>query len=78
MFNPFKYRYDAIFLQEEGEDAVLQLNQGAEEKLARIPKRLIPKEIQTGQNFTLTFQPKDSAKKDESEALKKLLQDLIS
>jgi hypothetical protein len=77
MFNPFKYRYNANFLQEEGIDAIVKLNKGSVDREIRIPRALIPKEIQPGQNFTLTFQPQDAAKTDETKALKDLLQELI-
>jgi len=73
MFNPFKYRYHANFLQEEGPDAIVRLN----EEQIRIPRSLLPKEILPGQNFSLTFQPEESAEQDESKTLKKLLQELI-
>jgi hypothetical protein len=78
MFNPFKYRYQAHLISEEGDDAILQIQNGQLHQNVRVPKSLLPKELAPGQKFTLTFQPEESAKKDEYESLKMLLQDLIT
>ena len=78
MFHPFKYRYSAKILREEGEYAVLQISSQKEDKLIHFPISMLPQGLAVNDQFTLTLQPEESAKREESETLKQLLQELIS
>lgn len=77
MFHPFKHRYQATFLREEGSDAVLKLQKGADTHETRLPRALLPKEVTLGDAFALTLQPESMAKEEAHSTMKQLLEDLI-
>lgn len=77
MFNPFKYQYMAKLLKFDGENAILHLKSGALDQKISVPISLLPKELQEGQDFTLTFQPTEAAENAEEKTLKRLLAELI-
>lgn len=78
MFNPNEYQYTATLKSEDGELAILSLQNGAKQVDVSVPKTLLPKEIKIGETFTLKFLPTEAAKKGEYETLRKLLEDLIN
>jgi len=77
MFNPFKYKYQAKKIADDGADAILQIQNGQIYQDVRMPRALLPQEIQPGQSFTISFQAEETAKTGEYESLKRLLQELI-
>jgi hypothetical protein len=77
MFNPYKYKYQANFEEEDGQNAILKVFTGAYEEIVRIPRSLLPTELKLGETFTLTLQPQEAATSDEADSLKELLNELI-
>lgn len=78
MFSPFKYQYDASLINEEADDAFIHIKQtGGNEYTIKLPKSLLPKELENGQAFQLSFQAKETAQANETETLKLLLNSLI-
>lgn len=77
MFHPFKYRYQATLLREENGQAVLKVQMGAEEHELRLPRSMVPKEVQAGGSFALTMQPENSANEEAQHTMQKLLEELI-
>lgn len=75
--NPFQYQYEATYLTEEGEEATIELKQGARNQTIKIPKTLLPSEFKPGSSFVVKIQDPESAKQTEMETLKSLLQSLI-
>lgn len=77
MFSPFKYQYNARYLQDQAESALVELQQGSVRTQVSLPKSLLPKELTPGQEFKLNFQSKESAQENEVETMKRLLEELI-
>ncbi len=76
-FHPCKHQYEATFLGQEDESALLNIKQGTLSDHLRIPLKLVPPEIQVGETFILNFQSQETAKEGETETLKHLLKELI-
>lgn len=57
---------------------ILEISSQKESKLIHFPESMLPQHLNMGDKFTLTIQPEESAKREEAETLKQLLQELIS
>ena len=78
MFHPYKYKYLATYLKDEGTTALIKIMVGTISEELHIPKTLLPKEVQIGQNFSICLQPEETISQNEEATLKKLLTELIS
>lgn len=78
MFNPSKYSYRARQIGEEGTDAFLQLEQGAESQIVRFPKVLLPPQTEWEEGLQISVHPPQIKPHDEVKNLKELLQELIN
>ncbi len=76
-FHPFKHQFQALYLKDEGPNAVLALRRGSVEETISFPKALLPLELELGGSFVLSLQPQEAIQKSEAEALKSLLAELI-
>lgn len=77
-FNPLQHRLLARYLQDQGADqARLSLRIGAKEHEIIFPKDLLPSELNPGEEFLFSLQPKELLEKKEADILKELLQELI-
>ncbi len=77
MFNAFKYQFEATFLREENGMGVVRLQSGAVDETLTLPKALIPKEVEPGQSFHLSMQPREVAEQGQYESMRRLLENLI-
>jgi hypothetical protein len=77
MFHPFKYKYLATYLKDEGHSALIKVSAGTCSEELLIPKTILPKEVQIGQNFSVCLQPEDTINESEEATMKKLLTELI-
>jgi hypothetical protein len=78
MFHPFEYQYQTRYLRdEEGDMALLELQSGAKSVQTRLPKSLLPKEVQPGDSFSLCMQPKECLRNKEERTMKELLGELL-
>lgn len=78
MFNPHENRYRAVLFGLEGDIAILQISNGIHNEEIKVPGKLIPKQIKTGDELIMNFIPIEHAEKTESESLRMLLKELLS
>ncbi len=75
-WNPFQYQFAATYLQDEGDEAVLELQKGAMTLSIRVSKKILPPELVSGQSFQIQMKDTQAAKEDELATLKRLLEEL--
>ncbi len=77
LWNPFQFQFNATYLADEGDLAVLELRKGATVEQVRFPKTLLPPGQQVGSSFCLKMEDSETAKTGEIHALRQLLSELI-
>jgi hypothetical protein len=77
-FHPFKYKYQATALEQEGKFVRVLLSAGPHQSQALLPAHILNAQaLTTGTPFTLCVQPEASLKETETETLKALLTELL-
>ncbi|QQR55255.1 hypothetical protein IPG41_01705 [Candidatus Peregrinibacteria bacterium] len=76
-WNPFKFKYNAAYLKEEGSHAILELRRGTQTELIYFPKSLLPLEATVGSSFTLKIEDSETAQSSEAKTMQRLLEQLI-
>lgn len=77
LWNPFQFQFNATYLQDEGELAVLEIRKGAALENIRFPKNLLPPGLTPGTSFNLKLEDSETARTGEIQALRSLLSELI-
>ncbi len=77
LWNPFQFQFDATYIADEGELAVLELRKGASVEHIRFPKTLLPPGQQVGSSFSLKLEDSESARAGEIQNLRRLPSELI-
>ena len=76
-WNPFQYQFNATYLSEEDELAVLEIRKGAALEQVRFPKNLLPASLTIGSSFNLKLEDSETARSSEAATMRQLLSDLI-
>lgn len=77
LWNPFQFQFNATYLQDEGELAVLEIRKGAALENIRFPKNLLPPGLTPGAIFNLKLEDSETARTGEAQTLRQLLSELI-
>lgn len=77
LWNPFQFQFNASYLRDEGEMAVLEIRKGAGMETIRFPKTLLPPSLPIGGSFTLKVEDNETAQTSEAQTMRQLLSDLI-
>ena len=77
LWNPFQYQFNATYLSDERDQAVLEIRKGAGIEQLRFPKSLLPAGLQIGTSFCLKLEDSETARTTEAETMRQLLSDLI-
>ena len=78
LWNPFQFQFNATYLSDEGELAVLEIRKGAALEQVRFPKSLLPPGLGIGSVFNLKLEDSETALTSEKETLRYLLNELIN
>lgn len=77
LWNPFQFQFNATYLADEGDVAVLEIRKGAALEQVRFPKNLLPPGLTIGSSFNLKLEDSETARTGEIQALRQLLSELI-
>ena len=77
LWNPFQFQFNATYLSDEGELAVLEIRKGAALEHIRFPKSLLPPNLTVGASFNLKLEDSETARTGEAQTLRQLLSELI-
>ncbi len=77
LWNPFQYQYNATYLSDEGEMALVEIRKGAGMEQIRLPKSILPPALLIGSSFTLKIEDSETARTSEISTMRRLLSDLI-
>lgn len=77
LWNPFQFQFNATYLADEGDMAVLEIRKGASLENIRFPKKLLPPSLTPGASFNLKLEDSETARTGEAQALRQLLSELI-
>ena len=78
LWNPFQFQFNATYLSDEGELAVLEIRKGAALEQVRFPKSLLPPGLGIGSVLNLKLEDSETALTSEKETLRYLLNELIN
>lgn len=77
LWNPFQFQFNASYLADEGDQAVLEIRKGAALEQVRFPKNLLPASLAIGGSFNLKLEDPETARTGEAQTMRQLLSDLI-
>jgi hypothetical protein len=78
MFNPLKYTYNATLVEQNADEATVELRLGAKVSQIKIPPEFLPPEVEIGESFLLRLKPIESDRESDYETMRKLLKSLIN
>ncbi len=76
-WNPFQYQYNATYLSDEGEMALLEVRKGTDVERVPFPKIMLPPSLTLGASFNIKLEDTETARTSEAQTLRRLLNDLI-
>lgn len=76
-WNPFQFKYQVTYIQDEGENAILELQKGSQIRKLSFPRQFLPPDLPIGASFYLHLEDPQTAQSSETHALKSLLETLI-